>query len=216
MISFATPLFRIKAGEVGGTFTQVFRGHVLEGSIRIEDHTVDVAGGSRGEYRDRRAALPALEGGAWNLIYELRDHQSQYTRLAAGLEIPTETIRTVRSTPYFEIYTVEAGPVHIIPEREPGSTNHGVDYWQQPTTGSRLVDRTRDHTFSSATTGYLRLRRPRVDTENMSRLMPRSFVWPRNGLTTPSSCTPSAAISRRPLIGPAAHLGTVKYDARNA
>ena len=127
-----------------------FSGHVLEGSIRIEDHTVALQVEAEANIATA-VPLPALEGGSWNLIYELQRssiavhpwplvwrYQPSYTG-------PYGLLPTSRS-----IHNVQAGPVHIIPELETG-TSHGVDYWEQPTTGSRLVDRTRDHTFSSAT-----------------------------------------------------------------
>ena len=158
---FSAATIVIRSGEIGGAFTRVFRGHVLEGSIRIEDHSVSLQVEAEANIATA-VPLPALEGGAWNLIYDLRQFQSQHAIGRWFLDTQKQ-IRTVTSVPYFEVYTVLANPVHFVPERD-GMTDHGVDYWVQPTTGSRLVDRTRDHTFTSTTTGFLRIRRPRVDT----------------------------------------------------
>ena len=209
---FRDATIRIKAGEVGGAFVQVFRGHVLEGSIRIEDHTVALQVEAEANIATA-VPLPALEGGAWNLIGELRDHQSQHT-LGRWFGDTSRQIRDVRSTPYFEIYSVQAGPNIIVPDRD-GSTNHGVDYWAQPTTGSRLVDRTRDHTFSSSTTGFLRLRRPRLDTGNVP-IDASEFRLAEE--RTDNTIILHAFSSDFTQAGDwaSSSLGTVTYDSRNS
>ena len=116
------------------------------------------------------------------------------------------------STPYFEIYSVLAEPVNFIPDRD-GVTDHGIDYWQQPGTGSRLVDRTRDHTFTAATSGYVRLRRPRVDRSGNPIDASEFRLAEERSPTAPPCFTPFTEFTED-ADWAGSSSGNVLYDAR--